>query len=254
MIDLLEYRALEDLARAWRVAQPNLEQCGLVQIDYPGLGELAALDAPWAEAPAIASAPPARRETVLRAIADHLRSVLVLDAVALSEERTRSLAHRVAQTLREPRTFDEGERLRQSKVALLPGAAADARDRSVGLRLGVRSAIGRFLRSRRIWDIDDDLHAEEVEVLVRTIVAALRGHLLTVVERRGEPWGVQLMVGAMRWRQGDGLAPAPDPVRTRSIHLRRQELIASTPNRYFARLYQERAPALAGLLSAEHTG
>lgn len=45
MIDLLEYLALEDLGRAWRVAQPNLEQCGLLRIDYDGLDELAEDDA-----------------------------------------------------------------------------------------------------------------------------------------------------------------------------------------------------------------
>ncbi len=30
LIDVLEYRAVADLARAWRVIQPDLEQCGLV--------------------------------------------------------------------------------------------------------------------------------------------------------------------------------------------------------------------------------
>ena len=65
---------------------------------------------------------------------------------------------------------------------------------------------------------------------------------------------MQLMVSALRWRRGDGRAPAPDPVRTKSLHLRRHELIGATPNAYFARLYAERAPTLAGLLSAEHTG
>jgi len=254
MIDLLEYRTLEDLARAWRVAQPNLEQCGLLRIDYHGLAELAAEETLWAGAPVIAGATPERRETVLRAVADHLRGVLVLDAPALSEERTRSLAHRVAQGLCDPWTFDEGERLRQGKIALLPGASADARDRSVGLRLGVRSSIARYLRSRRTWAIDHDLRADDAETLVLAVVEALRGHLITVVERRGEPWGVQLMVSAMRWRRGDGRAPAPDPVRTKSLHLRRHELIGATPNASFAQLYADRAPALAGLLSAEHTG
>ena len=254
MIDLLEYRVLEDLARAWRVAQPNLEQCGLLRIDYHGLAEIAGDDALWAGAPAIAAATAQRRETVLRAVADHLRGVLVLDAPTLSEERTRSLVHRAAQGLCEPWAFDPGERLRQGKVALLPGASADARDRSVGLRLGMRSSIGRYLRSRRTWGLDDDLRADETEALMLAIVEALRGHLLTVVERRGEPWGVQLMVNALRWQRGDGRAPAPDPVRTKSLHLRRHELIGTAPNRYFARLYEERAPTLAGLLSAEHTG
>jgi len=56
MVDLLEYRLLEDLARAWRVAQPNLERCGLLGIHYDGLAELAADDALWRDAPAIGSA------------------------------------------------------------------------------------------------------------------------------------------------------------------------------------------------------
>ena len=125
-------------------------------------------------APAIAGATPERRETVLRAIADHLRGVLVLDAPTLSEERTRSLAHRVAQGLCEPWTFDPGERLRQGKVALLPGASADARDRS-------RAAPRHALEHRTLpalqadLGIDDDLRAEEAEALVLAVVEALRG-------------------------------------------------------------------------------
>ena len=102
MVDLLEYRLLEDLARAWRVAQPNLEQCGLLRIHYDGLAELAAEDALWREAPAIGGASAARREMVLGAVLDHLRSVLAIDALPLTEERTRSLASRVAQTIRDP--------------------------------------------------------------------------------------------------------------------------------------------------------
>jgi hypothetical protein len=134
MVDLLEYRLLEDLARAWRVAQPNLEQCGLLRIGYDGLAELAADDALWRNAPAIGSASAVRREIVLGAVLDHLRSVLAIDAVPLTEERTRSLAARVAQTIRDPWAFDERERLRTGSVALLPGVTPDPRDRRVMLR------------------------------------------------------------------------------------------------------------------------
>ena len=41
LIEVLEYRAVADLARAWRVIQPDLDQCGLVSIEYEGLSELA---------------------------------------------------------------------------------------------------------------------------------------------------------------------------------------------------------------------
>jgi hypothetical protein len=60
MIDLLEYRILEDLSRGWRVAQPNLEQVGLLRIEYEGLADLAADNARWNGLSAIADSTPER--------------------------------------------------------------------------------------------------------------------------------------------------------------------------------------------------
>ncbi len=254
MVDLLEYRLLEDLARAWRVAQPNLEQCGLLRIHYDGLAELASDNALWQSEPVIGAAGAARREFVLGAVLDHLRSVLAIDAVPLTEERTRSLAARVAQTIRDPWAFDERERLRIGTVALLPGVTPDARDRRVLLRLSARSSIGRYLRSRRTWDLDHDLDSQQGEALVSAIIAALRGHLLTVVAHRGTDYGIQVKIGCLRWERGDDTPPPPDPVRAKSLHLRRQDLRPGTGNRYFVALYGDRALGLRRLSSAEHTG
>jgi superfamily II DNA/RNA helicase/very-short-patch-repair endonuclease len=254
MIELLEYRSLEDLARAWRVAQPNLEQCGLLRIHYEGLAELATEDARWREGPVIATASAVRREQVLAAVLDHLRSVLAIDAVPLTEERTRSLAARVAQAIRDPWAFDERERLRTGTLALLPGVVADARDRRVMLRLSARSAIGRYLRSRRTWNLDHDLDSRTGEALVAAIVEGLRGHLVTVVANRGADYGIQVKIGCLRWRCGDSVPPPPDPVRAKSLHLRRQELRPATGNRYFVSLYRDRALGLRRVSAAEHTG
>ena len=60
MIDLLEYLVLEDLSRGWRITQPNLEQTGLLRIEYPGLAELASDNSRWQDLPAIAEADPNR--------------------------------------------------------------------------------------------------------------------------------------------------------------------------------------------------
>jgi hypothetical protein len=38
--DLTEYRLYEDLRRGWRVVHPNLEQVGLLKVEYRGLDEL----------------------------------------------------------------------------------------------------------------------------------------------------------------------------------------------------------------------
>lgn len=252
--DVIEYRALEDLARAWRVAQPNLEQCGLLRIEYDGLDRLAGDDARWADAPVLASAPPPHRAAVLRAVLDHLRSVLALDAEALRDDRLRALVKRAAQALKDPWRFDEFDRPRAATVALLPGMAVTKRDHDISIRLGARSTVGRYLRSRRTWTRDADLSVEEGEVLVRTIVEGLRGHLLSMVERHGGAFGVRLRIDGLIWRPGDGIPPPPDPVRTRSLHLRRHDLTRQEPNRYFVRLYRAAAATLAGLRGHEHTG
>ena len=120
-----------------------------------------------------------------------------------------------------------------------------------------------IFRSRRTWNIDENLPAEEVENLIATMVAALRGHILRIVERNGQPFGVQIMVSALRWRLGDGKPPAPDPVRGKSLHLRREDETRRKANAYFGILYQQALGGngnqqlkgqFKGLLTAEHTG
>src|SRR5208283_3618126 len=49
----LFYRAVSDLRRSWRIVLPNLEQCGLLVIDYLRLDEIVAEDAFWADMPLI---------------------------------------------------------------------------------------------------------------------------------------------------------------------------------------------------------
>src|SRR5258707_606952 len=86
MIQLLHYLAVEDLARAWRVAQPNLEQTGLLRIEYAGLDELVANEALWSH-PTIGGVSPAGHKTILTAILDHMRSGVILDDGALKDEQ-----------------------------------------------------------------------------------------------------------------------------------------------------------------------
>jgi len=40
--EVIAYRVYHDLRRGWRVTSPNLEQCGLLAIEYGALDELCA--------------------------------------------------------------------------------------------------------------------------------------------------------------------------------------------------------------------
>ena len=49
--DVLAYQLYVDLPPGWRVTQPNLEQCGLLEIDYVALEELCTSERVWADTP-----------------------------------------------------------------------------------------------------------------------------------------------------------------------------------------------------------
>jgi hypothetical protein len=252
MIGLLEYLALTDLARAWRLTQPNLEQCGLLRITYDGLDEIADDDACWRGLGHMASAGPERRREVIAAMLDHLRGALAIDSDVLERDQLEGLERRVASELRPPWTFDRDDYRETATVALLPDRSLQTEGQTIGL--GWRSAIGRYLRQGRLWSLDDDLRPEQADQLAEGIVERLVGRILTSVERGGERVGVRLSVGAILWCKGDGTVPPPDPVRTRGLHKQRIDLRRQTANHFFAQLYGRPADALAELRAGEHTG
>lgn len=51
MRGILGYRSYFDLRRGWRFNNPNLEQLGLIRIDYQDIDDLAADNDEWADAP-----------------------------------------------------------------------------------------------------------------------------------------------------------------------------------------------------------
>ena len=252
MTSLLEYRALEDLGRGWRVTQPNLEQAGLLRIEYDGLRELASNDSLWSELPAIDKADHDRRETVLRAILDNLRTQLAINADPLKFESIQAMKKQTSDTLRDPWRLEEMDRMTRGRAAILPGVKMTAKKtRQLGgspISLGQRSNIARYLRSSQTWDNPRDLSHDETESLILGIVDALKGHLLSV-EREAE---VRLLPNAMTWTAGDGSQTPLDPVRTRGAHLRRGDRNAA--NGYFQNLYRSKAIHLRGMEAAEHTG
>src|SRR5208282_3296852 len=65
--NVLGYRLYRDLKRGWRVTSPNLEQCGLLKIDYPSLDELGQAEDRWQGCHvALVMAAPKTRERIAR--------------------------------------------------------------------------------------------------------------------------------------------------------------------------------------------
>lgn len=252
LIEVLEYRAVADLARAWRVIQPDLEQCGLVSIDYEGLAELAR-DPALNRVPVMEAASFEARELVLRAFLNYLRRNLIVSTPILTDDHRRKIENNSKQWLREPWSLEERDLFRGEAVAYLPSIEPEIYE-PAGIRLGPRSALGMFLKSAKRSGLPYDLKPDEAEALIKTMISVLRGNILTLYKRKSEERGVQINGGAIRWSKGTGKAPGPDPVRARHLYLVDPEVAKRRPNEYYSQLYRERAATLAGLHAQPHTG
>ncbi|GAB4186588.1 MAG: DEAD/DEAH box helicase [Roseiflexaceae bacterium] len=250
---LIEYRLYEDLRRSWRVTQPNLEQCGLLQIDYRDLAELCAAEEYW-EHPILRAAAPHEREYALRALLDHLRRDLAIDADWLNPERQSLLLKQIRDMLNLEWQWmldeQEAAALRQASSFALPG------DEPLGQytrSLAARSMPGRFLRSAQAWPhLDAALTEEQYESLLRTILQALSAaQIITPLDESPNP-AYQIRRDALIWMLGNGQPPTADPIRSR--RMAEAEAVTRQANPYFTRLYRSGASALRTLEGREHTG
>lgn len=244
--ELSEYRLLEDLRRGWRVVQPNLEELGLLRIEYRGLEELAAADAAWSFSPALAAKTPAERSALVRAVLNQFRRKLALNASLLQEQAQGQLRRRSEQHLNEFWGLDpDGSELRTANCFVLLGASS----RSVeGFSLGPQSAIGRFLRRQLALSTDD--YPSFIAALLDLLVSQ---GLLERLPPLDDHRRFQLNVAGVIWRRGDGAPPPADP-----LYLRRAAGAVYTDvqrpvNAFFQRFYREAAAELAQLEAREHT-
>ncbi|MBI3679040.1 MAG: DEAD/DEAH box helicase [Acidobacteria bacterium] len=242
--DLIQYRIYEDLRRAWRVVHPNLEQCGLLKVEYEGLETCATRDDLWIGLPEIARLTPQERLDLLKPLLDFARKKLAIHAESLRETYQQQLRQRVNQVINERWCFDDSEeRLRSSDRLLLPDQPSG---RLAGISTGARSLLGRYLKSR----IPGIAHYED---FVRKLVAILRNQgLLRQDVERGVQF-VQLESAVLVWKKGDGNPPPPDPIYSRRAVSAIFIQVQQQANEFFREMYRQRTRSLRDVEGLEHT-
>lgn len=249
---LLDYRLYEDLRRGWRVAQPNLEQCGLLRIGYKGLLEMCEADEPWRSHLLLQSAAPMKRQQAVSMLLDHFRREMAIDAKSLDYDEQIEIRRRVQQNLREPWALDDTDQLLQSAIFLMPGDRPQSRrERSLD---PARSRIMKALRSKDLWGGSRDLSSADGETLVRALIDTLRGQYIGRTQTEDGREGIQLLADSIEWTLGDGTPAPPDPVRFKRMRSVRLEKVERDANQFFATLYRETARGLVGVEGGAHTG
>ncbi|MCP4693495.1 MAG: DEAD/DEAH box helicase [Desulfobacterales bacterium] len=209
MRSVLGYRLYFDLRRGWRFNNPNLEQLGLLAMDYEGLAELCQDPGEWRGLPfpALERVSPETRERVLRLLLDAMRRGLCIKSRYLDPIHQERIRNQSFQYLKEPWGFTEDERLQEACV-LLPKGKPPALRRYENLLSGSsRSALGQTLKRASTWGEDARVIGAVTEKrypdLMDSLLQVLSGYgLIEVVETAGSWKGCQIVGEFLQWLPG----------------------------------------------------
>lgn len=233
---MLAYRIWFDQRKGWRYTNPNLEQLGLVRVEYGGLEAACEDESSFQEAhPLLKAASPLVRQNVMRALLDHLRKGMAIRAQVLEPTALEQLRVRSHSRLRPPWGFTD-DATPQGTRWLLMGAPGrkqmSLKDEALIVRGGARSSLGRTLRSTSLWGGDPTIRTlklKEFDALIQQLLEAAAEHGL--VSRESTPFGLEgwrLNDACVIFKRGSGAAP-----------------VRSRENPFFQSLYTELAELLS---------
>lgn len=205
---VLSYRVWFDQRRGWRYTNPNLEQLGLVTVDYLGIDELAADEELFATAPDVLrlASPPVRKAVYLE-VFDHLRKWMAIRSQVLDPTVIEQMLQKSHSRLRAPWGFGNDEKPRKARWLLVsPPSRKDMslRDEDLIVRGGSRSALGKTIKSsrgtrtplepdgRKLWDDPVAVRAlksKDFDALMQVLLNAAVTHGL--VSEEVTPFGDQ---------------------------------------------------------------
>ena len=252
--NVLGYRLYRDQKRGWRSTSPNLEQCGLLRIEYPSLDELCGADEFWQGCHvALVSARPETRERVCRVLLDFMRRELAIDVDYLKPDFYERLQQQSSQRLKAPWAIDEQEK-QEYASAVFPRSRRP-RDRMYCAYVSGRSGFGLYLERRgtlpEYSPPGGTFRLTDKDAMCRDLFRVLcsAGYLVEA-EPAGDDGvpGYQLAASAMRWHVGEGTQPFHDPIRVPN-----RPAEGGRTNPFFVNFYQKVAGQLRGLEAREHT-
>ena len=256
MRSVLGYRIYLDLRRGWRFNNPNLEQLGLLTIDYEGLQELCSDEQVWSALPfpGLAQVSPQGRERALRLVLDTMRRSLCIKSRYLDRFQQEQLRNQSYQYLKEPWGFTEEEQL-QPASALVVGPLPQGKQ-NLNLTSGSsRSQLGQALKRAETWGAQDFAHIgrtgpDEYPDLLKSLLMALEQYgLVERSEVADDVEGYQVLGEFLQWKATQAAGTTvPDANQYR------------VDNAYFRALYQTVARLLGNnqrtlfeLEAREHT-
>jgi DEAD/DEAH box helicase/Domain of unknown function (DUF1998)/Helicase conserved C-terminal domain len=252
--DVIGYRVYRDLRYGWRINAPNLEQCGLIEIDYMELETLVADNDLWATLhPVLGRADENTRTRICCTLLDFIRRELCIEVNYLDPQEQERIKRNSANQLRDPWALDEEEKPDERKTAF-PCSRADVDEQRAPKATFVSplGGFGQFLRARSTFPNESRLDVQTTDAIICAVFEALRQANIVrecIPKDQAAPVpGYRINSGALIWRASDGTKGYHDRIRMPTA-----PEAGTKPNLFFTELYRSRIQELRNASSREHT-
>lgn len=251
---VLSYRAYRDLKRGWRVTVPNLEHCGLLEIDYPYLKPVCEDADMWKGNKLLSAVSPELRYEISKALIDFFRRSLAIDVEYLKKERFDQIKQNSEQHLLPPWGLDEEEKCEYAAFIFPRSRAHD--DSSGDVYLSTKSNFAGFCKRHLKAALGvASITSHEMDLVIQTMLSVLTdGGLLASfpyeAEDHTDHLKYQLKASAMLWKSAPGTETFHDPLR---VPRKPSKEFGAETNKYFVEFYTKTAIANKGIKAREHT-
>lgn len=242
---VLEYYLYHDLQEGWRLTSPNLEQCGLLQIEYDGLDELCEDDEFWNDRELHASLKNAShklRKEVITTLLDHFRRNLAIKIDCLEDIGQERIVAESKQRLRDLWSFEDTGEMANSCFAWLGSKPKGTRSSS-DIYISAFGKYGKYLSRKLHLETMD----ERTNVLKDLFACLTPWGLIEDVRNRNDQKGYQLPAHAMIWQIGNGV-PKTDPLK-----ITRESGEDRLANEFFVDFYKKFSGITLQFEGREHT-
>ena len=257
---VVNFRLHLDLQRGWRVTMPNLEQTGLLHIEYADLGLIADWDSPVSEWSgrnlAFAGLGADVRAELMHTLLDEMRRSLAIDVACLDPSEFQTLKGTSSRLIEAWQLEDDDQ---PQQAIVYPTSTQKGMDTAC-VFMSPRGKMGRYLKRRLREEGIKDLKTADVQAVLMDLLTVLVANGLVTKDhpRRGS-WnnngpgfpdmpGYRVAATSFIWMLGDRKG-IDDPLKV----TRRDDGTRPPVNEYFQELYEHSAEALAGLRAREHT-
>ncbi len=252
--DYLVYRVIADLRRSWRIVLPNLEQCGLLNVEYADVDEIAGTEAFWKDVAILGNLQARDRKEFIATILDFFRLEFAIHSENyLTHSKLKESEKQFREMLKSPWTLDRTEELREPFVIRYDPLNRTAKLSSKSM--GPASSLGKYIKLYvRQRALEIPLKGDHYRNLILQIMAKLEeaDYLKSQMARSEKNEEVpiyRLRLEKIIWKCGDGKAVKADLIKQRAYKEQNPN-----PNEFFRDLYQRDFSKTKRLRGDDHTG